>query len=202
MIRVQNADPFGLAHTVIFEIFCVSFSIRKRLPLIMDINAAVKPKMPGITLAPLAILPVWIGLVWSSLQIHYLDLNLGHDICGPWGCGPPLEALIGFHGFWSALILPAACLLGLYLNSATNRKVGMAVLLVGLVGIVTFVGWDVVNYYRQSETTEHLVQRALFTLVNTVDFPMIQTLLAGGILAFLFGRKKSESISNVPFAAE
>jgi len=161
---------------------------------------------PG-QLARLAIIPIWIAALWGSLQIHQLDLNLGHDICGPWGCGPPLEALLGIHGFWLALILPAACLLGLYLSRETNRSIGKAILIVGVIALIAFVGGDVIRYYLKTKTAEHLVQRAFFTLVMCVDFPLIPTLLAGSLLTFVFGRPRNtvnepNTEPQSPFAPE
>lgn len=137
----------------------------------------------------LALIPVWAAGLWGSLQVHQMDLNLGHDVCGPWGCGPRVEALIGFHGFWLFLMAPVAIGAGAFLPGRLNRKVGRAILFAGLAGVVGFVGWDVISYAREAESSRYLFQRGLFTLVTTVDFPMLQTLLAGGVLATVFGRK-------------
>lgn len=137
----------------------------------------------------LLLVPVWIAAVWGSLQIHRMDLNLGHSICGAWGCGPPVEALIGYHGFWTLMVLPIAVGLGLYLSAATSRKVGVAVVLFGLVAICIHVGWDAFTYANRVGSAEYLIQRALFILVTSVDLPMIPTVLAGSLLAFGYGRK-------------
>ena len=143
----------------------------------------------GLSLMRLALIPIWGGALWGSLQIHALDLQLGHGICGPWGCGPPLEALIGFHAFWLSLILPFAICIGWFLPTTVVRRIGLSVLLAGCIGAVGLVGWDVVTYAMKSESTEYLLQRGLFTLATTVDIPTMQTTLAGAVLAFWMGRE-------------
>ena len=165
-------------------------------------------------LARLLLVAAWIGAVWGSLQIHRFDLNLQHGVCGPWGCGPPVEALIGYHGFWFLLFLPVAAGVGLYLPSTVNRKVGLSLLTFGLLTICLRVGLDVGSYVSHSGTS-HAVQRGFFTLVTTVDLPMIPTVLAGVLLAFFFGRDSKETsqeqtesadeasgVSSSPFAPD
>lgn len=159
----------------------------------------------------LLFVPVWIAGLWGSLQIHRYDLNLGHSVCGSWGCGPPIEALIGYHGFWTLIILPIAAGVGAFVPAAISRKVGWAVLGISVLGTVGYVAWDVISYAMRSGDYHVLMQRGLFTLITTVDIPMLPTILAGGILTFWFGRERvaapssddglnsvaaSESISN------
>ena len=43
---------------------------------------------------------------FGALQLGRLEL--GHSICGPWGCGPPTEALLAMHCFWLVSLLVAA----------------------------------------------------------------------------------------------
>ena len=54
----------------------------------------------------------WVFALLGTLQVHRWEGLLGgHAICGPWGCGPFLSALIGYHGFWLILLLLPAWLL-------------------------------------------------------------------------------------------
>ena len=150
-----------------------------------------------MNLSRILMVPVWLAGLWGSLHVHKLDLLTGHDICGRWGCGPPLEALIGYHSFWTMILVPCAVVAGWYLAPSTSRRVGLAVLLASIVGTVAYVSWDVFNYFVQAESTQYLVQRGLFTLVTTVDVPMIPTIFAGLVLTFWFGAR-SNSVEPEP----
>ena len=148
-----------------------------------------------MNLSRLLLVPVWFAGMWGSLQVHKMDLNITHSICGRWGCGPPAEALIGYHGFWLFSVLPIAMVAGWYFTPRTSRTVGRSVLLLSLVATIAYVAWDVVDFYRQAESAQYLLQRGFFTLVTTVDVPMIPTILAGALLMFWYGtRTKTEAI--------
>ena len=54
----------------------------------------------------------WFGLMFVGLQIQQLDL--GHWLCGQWGCGPPVAAVLGMHVFWLAVILPPSIMASRY----------------------------------------------------------------------------------------
>ncbi|MEM9353961.1 MAG: hypothetical protein AAGA92_13185 [Planctomycetota bacterium] len=45
------------------------------------------------------LLVAWGASLYGVLQMHYLHTGFGHSVCGPWGCGPSGEALVGYHGF-------------------------------------------------------------------------------------------------------
>ena len=142
------------------------------------------------TLLLLLMVPPWIGALYGTLQIHSMDLHLGpHTICGPWGCGPRPEALIGYHGFWAVVILPVAITVGVVAPRQANRLIGGLLLIASVIGAATYLTWDGVQYASSAQSTEHAFQRAVFTLVTTVDIPMIQALIASGLLWGVFGRK-------------
>lgn len=145
-------------------------------------------------------LPVWAGLIYGTLQLHDKDLGLGHGICGPWGCGPPIEALIGFHGFSLLLVLPIALLLGLYLSSDSRKKLGSVLLWGALAALLVYMIQDGVVFFRRAKSAEHLIQRALFSVAIEVDLPMLQVAIAGFCLRFWPIRNESvaemETVAN------
>ena len=143
-----------------------------------------------MNLARLALIPLWAGALWGSLQIHRLDLKLGHGLCGPWGCGPTLEAAIGFHLFWLTILTPPTIGLGLFLSTTESRKIGRVVFFGGAIVTLFVVGYDVVTHAIQSNTVAYVLRRGLLTLVSTVDLPLTQTMAAGAALAFVFGKQK------------
>ena len=140
--------------------------------------------------AKLLCVPVWLLGMWGSLRIHELDLHLGgHSVCGPWGCGPPLEALLGYHSFWLVLIGPIAIAIGAYLAPSSRRKLGLAVLGIGVVALAIVAGGDTFRYWQSSGSSAYLLQRFFFTMVTKVDLPMLQVIAVGGLLTW-FGATK------------
>ena len=136
----------------------------------------------------------WIAALYGTLQMHRLDANLGHSICGPWGCGPTTEALIGYHTFWLVLMLPIAIAARAFLPNTAVRRVGLALLTTGLLIIVGYVGWDASRFVAQANSAAYLGQRCFFTLVTSVDMPMMQLALLGLIVTAR--RKRTPAPAN------
>jgi len=141
----------------------------------------------------LLFLPIWLLGLWGSLKIHELDLNLGHSICGPWGCGPPVEALLGYHAFWLVLTFPVAISIASYLSPSRRSKLGWLFLAVGIIGVVFVAGGNTVEYWKSSESSKYLLQRFFFATVTKIDIPMIQAIVVGGSLIWFsaFSSKRS-----------
>lgn len=144
------------------------------------------------TLLLLSLVPPWMGLLFATLQIHNMDLSLGsHSVCGPWGCGPRTEALIGYHGFWAAMIIPPAVVLGALLPRPTTRILGGVLFVASVIGTVAYVTWDGIQYASSSGSTQYVFQRAFFALVTAVDCPMLQVVFASGLMGAVLGRRRS-----------
>ena len=133
----------------------------------------------------------WGAAVFGSLQIHKLDLGLAaHDICGPWGCGPPLESLIGYHSFWFLLVTALVFGVGAVLSRSNARRVGLALLAFGLVAALGYAGWDAATYAWKAGSAQYAVQRFFFTLATSVDLPTLQIAVAG--LAMMLMKRGSD----------
>ncbi len=78
------------------------------------------------------------------------------------------------------------------MSPGVRRRFGLVLLVGSLLGIMGFVGWDAYRYVAQSDSTDYLLQRCFFTLVTTVDIPMIQLALAGLIL---FRRRQEKDVA-------
>ena len=144
-------------------------------------------------LVKLLCVPIWLLGLWGSLRIHELDLHLGHSICGPWGCGPPVEALLGYHAFWLVLIVPVAIALGAYFSQPSRRKLGLAFLAVGLVTIAFVAGGDTFRYWKSSGSAQYLTQRFFFAMVTKIDVPMLQVFTVGALMTWFCRSKPSDS---------
>ena len=49
---------------------------------------------------------LWEAGLYAVLNVRQVESLNVHAICGTWGCGPPLSALISWHGFWLLLVAP------------------------------------------------------------------------------------------------
>ena len=134
---------------------------------------------------------LWGGLLWGSLLVAKLPGDGGHGICGPWGCGPTMQALASAHLAWLvALSLPA-----LFLMRGTGPvrlRVGFLVTTLAVTAVVIVVAherlawWPQVDQWRRS----FFWQRCGFCIVTAVDIPVLQTLFLGLILLLYPGRRQ------------
>jgi len=129
---------------------------------------------------------LWGGSLIGALSFASWEGDLGHAICGPWGCGPPLQALIACHLAWGVALTPVVGLLvgssaasPRLLKTSGLLAVGMAVAaLLTVLAHQYFVWWPQVSEFQRP----YFWQRYGFVLVTTVDVPIVQVLLLGGVL--------------------
>src|SRR5262249_34262953 len=81
----------------------------------------------------------WGLALYSALQVGRLDLRAEHGICGPWGCGPPPEALVACHLFWLVLLFPPALVVAARLAPRRVRTLGWALAVAASLGIAAVV---------------------------------------------------------------
>jgi peroxiredoxin len=137
-------------------------------------------------------LGLWGAATWCILSLHDAPIAREHSICGPWGCGPTIPALLSAHGFWLLVAIPAAFWAATSLTTKRSVEVGLVCLGIGLVGIVAValgesIKWPGVAHH---EGQSYLIQRILFSLATTVQVPLFQTTLAGLILVHTGHRGK------------
>jgi len=145
-------------------------------------------------------LTIWGLALFGVLQIGLLAGAGGHahgavSICGPWGCGPPVSALVAMHGFWTLLAMPP---LGLISQTWQRRHVhqlgrilwiSAAVVIAGVVLWQTFIWWPTANRLQRP----YIVHRCLFSLVMLVDLPVLPALLGGITLCAMSRQPKDPS---------
>lgn len=123
----------------------------------------------------------WGGAIMLVLQLHQLPGDFGHSVCGPWGCGPPLQALVAMHGFWLVLLsLPV----GLCCRFVTPRwlmGISLLAVVLGVAGIAGVVVWEAEHWLPQANELqrEYFLQRCLFAVGTMTDVPLVQVVLAG-----------------------
>jgi|GEM_PF-1155245 len=149
---------------------------------------------------------LWGAALYGVLQIYRLSGVLpagmtGHTICGPWGCGPPIEALVSYHGFWFVLLLPIGWLAGkAWLEGETRqpseeagghgqkpfrakwlRLGGWILTGVSLSGMAAIVVDDAARWLSTAHASTYLLQRMLFQVATYVELPLIPLACIGGI---------------------
>lgn len=128
----------------------------------------------------------WFALMFGALQIQ--SIEMGHAFCGAWGCGPPVNAVLGIHSFWLTLLAPPILFasLKLQLPWPTIGKFLVASAIAGLIGfgVYDFFGMNQ-SYYQAG----YIWQRYLLSLASFVDVPLVQALFIGIVLIF-FGNKQ------------
>ncbi len=132
---------------------------------------------------------LWGAALFSTTQLHTLDLPLGHGICGPWGCAAEPAALLGYHLFLAVLLVPVVGLVCRTLNPATGRRVAWAVIGAALVAFVAVAGVSAVEWLRDGEPARYALQRGLFVVATTPDLP-VGSLLAAGLTGLLTTRRR------------
>jgi hypothetical protein len=132
---------------------------------------------------------VVMGLVaWAAGLFGVLQLGLvtvhgahAHGICGPWGCGPPLSALIAWHSFWLLLVAAPTGLLIRFWPADRLRLLGMVLTLAAVLSLLGVGVWEAATWLPKVPDGQptYFVQRYLFSVVTLVDLPVIPVGLAG-----------------------
>jgi len=92
-----------------------------------------------------------------------------------------VAALVGYHGFWLLLLLPAALILAKNLPLESAKRVGGVLALFGIMSVLVLIAVDAVKYLQHS-SSQYLLQRCFFRLATFVDFPLVPMGLAGWLM--------------------
>lgn len=124
---------------------------------------------------------VWGLFLTATLSVANWPGDWGHGICGPWGCGPPLQALLACHLSWLVVLLPLAGVLRLWLPCRQQRVLGMIVLVAGCVGMAGLVAYELGAWWPAASEWQRRFfwQRVGFVIATQVDLPLIQLILTG-----------------------
>ena len=130
---------------------------------------------------------VW-GLVFlSTLSIGQMRADWGHSICGPWGCGPPLPALVACHLSWLVVLLPLTALIQAKFTERATRWLGSMLMTFGLIGIVGIIAYEFFTWWPSANEfhRRYLWQRLGFSIVTQIDLPVIESIFTGCLLYIL-----------------
>ncbi len=127
---------------------------------------------------------VW-GLVFlSTLSIGQVKADWGHSICGPWGCGPPLPALLACHLSWLVVLLPLVVFIQTRIGERATRSLGSILISFGLIGTVGIIACEFFTWWPSATEfhRRYLWQRLGFSIVTQVDLPVIESIVTGCFL--------------------
>lgn len=126
---------------------------------------------------------LWGLTLWLVLLISHLSLPGGHSICGAWGCGPPLSALVACHGAWFVILFPVLPLFRRRL-AAWESRVGWCMMFAGLAGILGVAAHEVLYWLPAASEWQRqfLLQRWLFSVATWTDVPLLPMTLLGSVL--------------------
>lgn len=124
-------------------------------------------------------LSAWGAALYGSTQLHQAQLAIGHGICGPWGCAAAPEALLGYHLLLLTLIVPTVVLVGQWLSSEANVRLGRWATLIGGFGALLLMAWATATWITDGSAPQYALQRGLFVVATTPDLPVAQLLIAG-----------------------
>jgi hypothetical protein len=125
----------------------------------------------------------WGLAAYGALSLSRIEGEFGHSLCGPWGCYPPLQALVAMHLLWVIGLLP---FVGWGLMKARPHHLCLAGTLLfsaALLGIVVVAGRNVLAWLQTMppDLQTYWPWRALYAVVTLSDVPLLQGLLAGAI---------------------
>jgi hypothetical protein len=147
-------------------------------------------------------LVAWGGCLAGSLAFANWPGDLGHGICGPWGCGPPLQSLIACHAAWLVALAPPAGLLvwSRKVSVTTRRRVGIVMTLVPLAVLMSLFVHQLLVWWPQAGQWQrpYFWQRFGFTIATTVDVPVVQALLIGPTI-WLSGQTRRRIADSLAF---
>ncbi|APZ96489.1 hypothetical protein [Fuerstiella marisgermanici] len=128
---------------------------------------------------------IWGGIVLSALSMHDMRGFGQHSVCGPWGCGPPTNALLAIHIGWAAAIWPALFYLPWRLSFTRNtvKTIVLSLTVSGLIGLLTITAWQWIVWLPNASewARSYIWHRCGFAILTAADWPFLQ-LLGGGIL--------------------
>jgi len=149
-------------------------------------------------------LGLWGVATWLVLSLHDSPFAEDHSICGPWGCGPTISALLAAHGFWLLVAIPGAVWASKRLAARQAVVAGWVCLGLASASIIAVASRELMSRPKLAarlEVPSYRTERILFALATTVQVPLFPTAFAGLILLNA-GRRHSRSQSSLGSEAE
>ena len=132
------------------------------------------------------VLVIWGVLLLAALSMHDMSYLDRHSVCGPWGCGPPTNALLAMHVGWCAAIWPPLFYFPWRLKWAPQRvrTIGAALFTLGVIGLLGTVTWQWVVWLPDASRSArtYFWHRCGFSILVITDWPLMQATIGGALL--------------------
>ena len=124
-------------------------------------------------------LMVWGLTLTGTLSISNWPGDWGHSVCGAWGCGPPLQALVACHVAWLVVLIPPAFIARRFVTPKTLKLAAAATLLFAITCVLVIATHQYLTWLAQSSEWQRpfYCHRVGFVVLTTVELPILE--LAG-----------------------
>jgi hypothetical protein len=126
-------------------------------------------------------LGIWGLLTYAVLGLRNIRMGMDESLCGVWGCLPPLEALIAYHGFCLMLAVPPVWLL--FQNCSPDKLAcaGKALIVLAFTAVAIITGYETITWLRlvPSGYRQFFLQRIMYVMAVHPEIPVIPVLLSG-----------------------
>lgn len=155
------------------------------------------------TVTRLAALLGWGLALKGTLSIAQLPGHWGHSVCGVWGCGPPLQAIVASHGSWLVLLLPPVLIALQRFSGRTLRISAMTALVLALVGLLGVAVHEYLTWYAGASAWQRTFfgRRVWFVVLTTVEVPLMQVLGLSVLVLIMTPRRHQFRLRNSTQAA-
>ena len=122
---------------------------------------------------------VWGLVLTGTLSISQWPGDWGHSVCGAWGCGPPLQALVACHSAWLVLLLPMVIISQKWIPAKSTQIAAVIVLSLTLVGLLGVAVHEYLTWYERASAWQRPFywRRVGFVILTTVEVPLMQALV-------------------------
>ena len=142
-----------------------------------------------------AVAAAWGTGCLGMLQLQNLPYDFGHGICGVWGCGPPIQALLACHGFWAVNLATLLWIGQQCLPTIWRRRMANFALVAAIGGLVAVAVYQMLFWFPHvtADVRRYIVQRCLFSVAILVDAPLVQLAAFGLVGRWLTGERAAGS---------
>jgi hypothetical protein len=142
----------------------------------------------------------WAAALGLSLSLSNWTSDWSHGVCGPWGCGPPIPALLACHLSWFILLLPIAVQGARWLPPKRVSLLGWIAMAGSTISIAAMATYERMTWYAQASELNrpYFWNRVGFTMITQVDLPVLQVFTVGFVFVVASQRFLRPSDSKLP----